>query len=123
MASLDNFGIKQERDVVWTRDDSYYDDFEAVEDDAAETPIDLTGVVPRGQIRDRYTQALLVDFTAGFVGAPTAGHVFWSLTGTQVDALFGTDAVYDIELDGGDTNRRTVLFGTFLVVDDETREP
>ena len=123
MASLDNFGEKERRDVEWTRDDSYFDDFEAVEDDDDETPIDLTGVVPRGQIRDRYTQALLVDFVAGFVGAPTAGHVFWSLTGTQVDALFGIDAVYDIELDGGDTNRRTVIFGDFVVVQDETRAP
>ena len=120
MAVLDNFGSKVKQNIKWTRDDHFYLSFTTTNADG--TAVDLTGTTPRGEIRDQTTGLLIVAFTAGFVGGDvTSGHVFFSLTGPQVDAL-PDEADYDWELDGGDSNRRTLVFGTFKVVDDVTRD-
>ena len=127
MASLDDFGEKEDLPVCITSDDSFYDDFEANafdDDNVLIGPVDFTGTVPRGQIRATYGNDLLAEFTIGFIdGDPTLGKVFCTLTGTQVRALHdtGVDMVYDIEMDGGDTNRRTLIGGTFKVSRDITR--
>jgi hypothetical protein len=86
--------------------------------EADQTAIDLTGLVGRAQIRERPKGKLLADFAIS-IPTPTNGEVFFSLTATQTRALPG-DGVWDLELDGGDTNTHTVVSGNVKVIPDVT---
>jgi hypothetical protein len=84
------------------------------------TAIDLTGITGRAEIRDRYGGSLLETFTV-VIATPTNGQVAFSLTATQTRTL--ADGVWDIELDGGISNRHTILQGTVSVLPDVTVTP
>ena len=85
------------------------------------TPIDLTGLTGRAQIRDRPKGKLLGTFTVT-IPTPTNGEVTFALTATETRALPGS-GVWDLELDGGDTNTHTIVSGTVKVMPDVTVAP
>lgn len=83
------------------------------------TLIDLSGLTGRAQIRVRAgSPTVLADFTVS-IPTPANGEVIFSLTTIQTRALPGC-AVWDLELDGGDTNTHTVVAGDVTVTPDVT---
>ena len=82
------------------------------------TPIDLTGLTARAQIRDRPAGKLLADITTT-VDAPTTGEIVLTLTTVQTRAL-NSHGVWDLELDGGVSNTHTIVGGEVRVLPDVT---
>lgn len=85
------------------------------------TAIDLTGLTGRAQVRDRPKGKLLAEFDVD-IATPATGEVVFSLTATQTRALPGA-GVWDLELDGGDTNTHTIIAGSVCVLPDVTVAP
>jgi len=83
------------------------------------TPVDLTGYIPRAQIRDRAGGKLLAAFIAT-IPTPSSGVIELLLDTVQTRLLPGA-GVWDLELDGGITNTVTILAGSVKVVADVTR--
>lgn len=83
---------------------------------------DLTGLTPRAQVRDRPGGSLLAEFVAALVGDPANGIVSYALSAAQTRSLAALEPgmVWDLELDGGDTNTTTVVAGTVTVCPDVT---
>lgn len=79
--------------------------------------IDLTGLTGRAQVRDRPGGKLLASFTV--VVTPLTGTIEVSLTATQTRALTN-GGVWDLELDGGDTNTHTIVAGKVKICPDVT---
>jgi len=84
------------------------------------TAINLTGITGRAELRKRFGGALIQAFTVA-IPTPTNGQVTFSLTATETRGL--VDGVWDIELDGGISNRHTILQGTVTVLPDVTVTP
>ena len=106
-------------DLKFVAGDSFLRSIKLLEPDS--TPVDLTGLTGRAQIRDRPNGKLLADFTVT-IPDPLAGEVFFSLDATQTRALPG-GGVWDLELDGGITNIHTIVSGTVKVIPDVTVAP
>ncbi len=81
-------------------------------------PVDLTGLVALSQIRNRPGGKLIVSFTTE-IPNPVDGIVVISLTADQTRVL-PSKAVWDLELDGGISNRHTILAGKVTVCPDVT---
>lgn len=105
-------------DLKMVAGDSFSKEFRLREQDG--TAIDLTGLTGRAQVRDRPGGELLAEFTVGPLDA--TGVVTISLTTAQTRALPGK-GVWDLELDGGATNTKTIVQGDVKVIPDITVAP
>jgi hypothetical protein len=104
-------------DLVLYAGDSFARTFTLKESDGS--AIDLTGLTGRAQVRDRAGGRLLAEFTVNVT--PLTGTIEVSLTATQTRALLA-GGVWDLELDGGDTNTHTIVAGKVKVHPDVTIE-
>lgn len=84
--------------------------------------INISGLTPRAQVRNRPGGTLLATLTAQIVGDPALGIISYSFTATQTRALAAVTSsmVWDLELDGGDTNLKTLVAGKVTVCPDTT---
>lgn len=83
------------------------------------TPIDLTGLVARAQIRDRPDGTLLATITTA-IPVPVDGVIELSMDANTVRALPGA-GTWDLELDGGVNNIHTIIVGPVKVTPDVTQ--
>jgi len=101
------------------------DDYELVfrlKNKGTGTPVNLTGAVPKADIRITPPDTTVkVSFTATLL-SPTDGTVRLALTGTQTAALAaGQPLVYDAQLKWPDNKVKTYLAGTINVLPEVTR--
>lgn len=71
-------------------------------DEEQTTPVDLTGLTPRGMVRVSFADdegggAPLATFTTYIPAPPTAGIIVFELTPAQTEAITIVQGVYDIE--------------------------
>lgn len=87
------------------------------------TPVDLTGCVPKSEIRlTPATPTVKVAFTAALVSPATDGKVRLSLTPAQTTALTAGEAlVWDVQLLWPDGVVKTYLTGSVNVLPEVTR--
>lgn len=86
--------------------------------DSAGAAIDLTGYTGLAQIRDRAGGTLLAEITV-VIADPESGDLVISLTASQTRAL-PASAVWDLELDAGESSTHTIVYGVVVVTPDVT---
>lgn len=101
------------------------DDYELVfrlKNKGTGTPVNLTGAVPKSDIKQSASDnTVKISFTAALVN-PTDGTVRLSLTGAQTATLAAGEAlVYDAQLKWPDNKIKTYLAGTINVLPEVTR--
>lgn len=86
------------------------------------TPVNLTGCVPKADIKLTLTDANpKLSFTAALLD-PLDGTVVLSLTGAQTSGLAaGTALVWDVQLRWPDATTKTYLAGTIAVLPEVTK--
>ena len=87
------------------------------------TPVDITGCVPKSEVRVTPSDAsTVVSFTSAILGSPLDGKVRLSLTAAQTTALApGQQMVWDVQLLWPGGVVKTYLNGTINVLPEVTR--
>ena len=114
---LDSIARPGTYDLVFVAGDSFRRELLVREQGGS--PIDLTGLVARAQIRNRPNGTILATITTS-IPTPTNGIIIITMDATQTRALPGSGK-WDIELDGGITNLHTILAGGVKVIPDITQ--
>lgn len=86
-------------------------------------PVDLTGCVPKSEIRLTPADAAVkLTFTSALIAPATDGKVRLSLTAAQVAGLVPSESlVWDVQLTWPDGSIKTYLNGTIAVLPEVTR--
>ena len=105
-------------DLEIRRGDTFYKTFTIKQPDG--TPVDITGVSIRAQLRKYVNSTIVVDLTTNILDA-SAGR--WSLGLTpdetaNIDFHYGK---YDVEFTFVGGKRQTIIFGNILISEDITR--